>query len=90
MNQTKSKLIGDFFWYVDGLHVNHTYTTMAQLLLTKQMMKTDKWRMVSDDDMVLKAATKKAFSKEEHSLNNCAFLLKYTKITAKLGANSCT
>jgi len=48
---------------------------MAQLLLTKQMIKTDKWRMVSDDDMVLKAATKKAFSKEEHSLNNCAFFI---------------
>ncbi|MFE4706652.1 hypothetical protein [Peribacillus simplex] len=50
--------------YVDGLHVNHTYTTMAQLFLIKQMIKTDKWRIFSDDDMALKAAIKKAFSNE--------------------------
>lgn len=28
------------------------------------MIITDKWRIVSDDDMVLKAAIKKAFSNE--------------------------
>ncbi|WP_312476600.1 hypothetical protein [Neobacillus sp.] len=50
--------------YVDGLHINHTYTAMAQMLLIKQMVKTDKWRMVSDDDMVLKSAIKKVFSAE--------------------------
>ncbi|WP_043932214.1 hypothetical protein [Bacillus sp. EB01] len=50
--------------YVDGLHVNHTYTVMAQLFLIKQMINTDKWRVVSDDDMVLKSAVKKIFSDE--------------------------
>ncbi|WP_449536411.1 insertion element protein [Ferdinandcohnia sp. Marseille-Q9671] len=50
--------------YVDGLHINHTYTAMAQMFLIKEMVKTDKWRVVSDDDMVLKSAIKKAFSKE--------------------------
>jgi transposase-like protein len=50
--------------YVDGLHVNHTYTAMAQMVLIKEMLKTDKWRIVSDDDMVLKSAVKKAFSNE--------------------------
>jgi hypothetical protein len=50
--------------YVDGSHVNHTYSTMAQLFIIKQMIITDKWRIVSDDDMVLKAAIKKAFSNE--------------------------
>ncbi|HEY2420580.1 MAG TPA: hypothetical protein VGI04_04165 [Neobacillus sp.] len=28
----------------------------------KEMIKTDKWRVVSDEDMVLKAAIKKAIS----------------------------
>ncbi|MBT2724766.1 insertion element protein [Bacillus sp. ISL-46] len=50
--------------YVDGLHVNHTYTVIAQMFLIKDMVKTDKWRVVSDDDMVLKSAIKKAFSDE--------------------------
>jgi hypothetical protein len=50
--------------YVDGLHVNHTYTAMAQMFLIKQLVNTDKWRVVSDDDMVLKAAFKKAFVEE--------------------------
>lgn len=50
--------------YVDGLHVNHGYTAMAQLLLIKQLVKTDKWRIVSDDDIVLKSAYKKMFSDE--------------------------
>ncbi|MDP4084976.1 MAG: insertion element protein [Bacillota bacterium] len=50
--------------YVDGLHVNHTYTAIAQMFLIKQIIKTDKWRIVSDDDMVLKSAIKKVFSDE--------------------------
>ncbi len=50
--------------YVDGLHVKHTYTAMAQLFLIKQMVKTPKWRFVSDDDRVLKVAIKKAFAEE--------------------------
>ncbi|WLR55435.1 insertion element protein [Mesobacillus subterraneus] len=50
--------------YVDGLHINHTYTAMAQMFLIKQMVKTDKWRVVSDDDMVLKSAIKKVFAEE--------------------------
>lgn len=34
--------------FIDGLHVNDGYTKMAQLFLIKQMIKTDKWRVVSD------------------------------------------
>lgn len=50
--------------YVDGLHVNHSYTAMAQMFLIKQLVKTDKWRIVSDDDNVLKLSFKKAFAEE--------------------------
>jgi hypothetical protein len=37
---------------------------MAQLFLIKQLVRTEKWRVVSDDDMSLKAAIKKAFVEE--------------------------
>lgn len=50
--------------YVDGLHINHTYTTMAQMFLIKQMVKTPKWRFVSDDDKVLKLAIRRIFAQE--------------------------
>ena len=50
--------------YVDGLHVNHTYTAMAQMFLIKQMVKTPKWRFVSDDDRVLKLAIRRIFAEE--------------------------
>ncbi len=50
--------------FVDGLHINHSYTAMAHLFLIKKLIKTDKWRVVSDDDMVLKSAYKKIFSDE--------------------------
>jgi hypothetical protein len=50
--------------YVDGLHINHTYTIMAQMFLIKQMVKAGKWRIVSDDDNALKIAIKKIFADE--------------------------
>lgn len=50
--------------YVDGLHINHTYTIMAQMFLIKQMIKSGKWRIVSDDDNALKIAIKKIFADE--------------------------
>ncbi|MET3698873.1 hypothetical protein SAMN05877753_110109 [Bacillus oleivorans] len=50
--------------YVDRLHVNHTYTAIAQMFLIKQLVNTDKWHVVSDADMVLKGAIKKAFVEE--------------------------
>lgn len=39
---------------------------MAQLFLIKQMIRTDKWRVTSDNDMTLKSAYKKMFSEEIH------------------------
>ena len=50
--------------YVDGLHINHTYTVMAQMFLIKLMVKSNKWRIVSDDDNSIKIAVKKIFAEE--------------------------
>lgn len=72
--------------YVDGLHVNHTYTTMAQLFLIKQLVKTDKWRIVSDDDMALKSAIKKAFSDEIQQGNLHYFVNNFDKTLSRVDA----
>ncbi|MEK5065165.1 insertion element protein [Cytobacillus sp. FSL R5-0596] len=50
--------------YVDGLHVNPTYTTMAHYWLIKQMVKSNEWRMISDNDASIMTAFFRVFSKE--------------------------
>jgi transposase-like protein len=50
--------------YVDGLHVNPTYTTMAHFWLIKQMVKSNEWRMISDNDASIMTAFFRVFSKE--------------------------
>lgn len=50
--------------YVDGLHVNPTYTTMAHYWLIKQMIQADEWRMISDNDASIMTAFFRVFSKE--------------------------
>ncbi|WP_326182387.1 insertion element protein [Virgibacillus halodenitrificans] len=50
--------------YVDGLHVNPTYTTIAHYWLMKQMVKAKEWRMISDNDYSIKTAFFRVFSKE--------------------------
>ncbi|CAN7598046.1 insertion element protein [Peribacillus frigoritolerans] len=50
--------------YVDGLHVNPTYTTMAHYWLIKQMVKANEWRMISDNDASIMTAYFRVFSKE--------------------------
>lgn len=65
--------------YVDGLHVNHGYTAMAQLFLIKQMVKTNKWRIVSDDDATLKSAIRKIFANEINEGNAHYFVNTFDK-----------
>lgn len=36
--------------YMDGLHVNSTYTTIAHFWLIKQLIKASEWRFVTDED----------------------------------------
>jgi hypothetical protein len=50
--------------YIDGLHVNSTYTTFVQLWLLKQKINAKEWRFVTDEDASIMSALFRAFSKE--------------------------
>lgn len=50
--------------YVEGLHVNSTYTTIAHLFLIKQLVNASEWRFVTDKDYSLLTAYSRVFSKE--------------------------
>ncbi len=50
--------------YVEGLHVNSTYTTMAHYWLIKQLLNASEWRFVTDRDSSLMTACYRMFAKE--------------------------
>jgi hypothetical protein len=50
--------------YIDGLHVNSTYTTFAHLWLIKQMIKASEWRFVTDKDNSLMTVYSRVFARE--------------------------
>ncbi|MFC0213802.1 insertion element protein [Paenibacillus chartarius] len=50
--------------YIDGLHVNSTYTTIAHLWWIKQMVQADEWRFVTDEDYSIMTALYRVFAKE--------------------------
>lgn len=50
--------------YVEGLHINATYTTIAHLWLIKQLVKATEWRFVTDKDNSLMSSIYRVFSKE--------------------------
>ncbi|MDP4083497.1 MAG: insertion element protein [Bacillota bacterium] len=50
--------------YIDGLHVNSTYTTIAQYWLIKQLVKAMEWRFVTDKDNSLMTSIFRVFAKE--------------------------
>lgn len=50
--------------YVDGHHVNATYTTIVHFWLIKQMVNAKEWRMISDNDSSIMTAFYRVFSKE--------------------------
>lgn len=50
--------------YIDGLHVNSTYTTLAHFWHMKRLLKVKEWRFVSDHDTSIMSALMRAFSKE--------------------------
>lgn len=50
--------------YVDGLHVNATYTNIAHYWLIKQLVKANEWRMISDNDSSIKTAFYRVFAEE--------------------------
>jgi transposase-like protein len=62
--------------YVDGLHVNSTYTAIAHLWLIKQMVKSDNWRFISDEDHAIITAILRVFAKEIRHMDAHHFLCK--------------
>ena len=52
------------FVYVDGLHVNQTYTTVAHHWLIKRMIRSPKWRFITDDDNSLTTSINCIFMEE--------------------------
>lgn len=50
------------FVYVDGLHINHTYTTIAHLWHIKKLINTTKWRFILDNDNSLITSFHRAFT----------------------------
>lgn len=50
--------------YIEGVHVNSTYTTFAQLWLLKHTVKAGEWRFVTDEDSSIMTALFRAFKKE--------------------------
>ncbi|MDF2672543.1 MAG: hypothetical protein K0R09_808 [Clostridiales bacterium] len=50
--------------YIDGLHVVSSYTAFAHYWLIKNMIKTNKWRFVSDEDSSLMTPLFRVFAPE--------------------------
>lgn len=50
--------------YIDGLHINSTYTTIAHFWLIKQLIQASEWRFVTDEDNSLMTSLFRVFSKE--------------------------
>lgn len=50
--------------YIDGLHTNITYTSIAHFWLIKELLNADEWRFITDDDSSLKTSIIRVFSKE--------------------------
>lgn len=62
--------------YVDGLQVNSTYTSIAQLWLIKQMVHSKNWRFITDEDHSIKTAINRVFAKEICLMDAHHFLCK--------------
>ncbi|BAU29324.1 hypothetical protein DFP93_11642 [Aneurinibacillus soli] len=62
--------------YIDGLHVNSTYTTIAHFWLMKQMIHTNEWRFVTDEDFSIMTALFRVFAREVRRADAHHFLCK--------------
>lgn len=62
--------------YIDGVHVNSTYTTLAQFWLMKQMIHAKQWRFVSDEDSSIMSALYHVFADEVRKAEAHHFLCK--------------
>ncbi|MCM3708853.1 MULTISPECIES: insertion element protein [Cytobacillus] len=50
--------------YIDGLHINSTYTTIAHFWLIKQIVQASEWRFITDEDNSLMTSLHRVFAKE--------------------------
>jgi len=50
--------------YVGGLHITSTYTAIAHLWLIREMVKSKKWWLNTDDDNTIKTALLRVFAEE--------------------------
>jgi hypothetical protein len=50
--------------YIDGLHTNSTYTSMAHFWLIKELLNAKEWRFITDNDSSLMSAMYRVFSSE--------------------------
>lgn len=50
--------------YIEGVHLNSTYTTMAHYWLLKQSLKVIKWRFVTDEDNSIITSLYRIFANE--------------------------
>jgi transposase-like protein len=73
--------------YVDGLHVNSTYTAYAQYWLLKRMLNVDKLNFVCDDDLTLVNSIMRVFKDEikegKMNLFSCRLTKNFSKEEAK-------
>ncbi|WP_034760996.1 hypothetical protein [Rossellomorea vietnamensis] len=50
--------------YIDGLHINSTYTTIAHFWHLKQLLNAKEWRVTTDQDASINSALMRVFAKE--------------------------
>ncbi|UYZ20227.1 hypothetical protein [Mesobacillus jeotgali] len=71
------------FFYVDGLHVNQTYTTVAHLWHIKHLVQSPKWRFITDEDNSLKTAINRVFTNEIKNKDTYLFTTKINKALSR-------
>jgi transposase-like protein len=60
--------------YIEGLHTNSTYTTMAHFWLIKELLKAKEWRFITDNDTSLMSAMYRVFVEDFKSYSAHHFL----------------
>ncbi|THE08870.1 IS1 family transposase [Bacillus timonensis] len=65
--------------FIDGLHVNSTYTSIAHMWLLKQMINSKEWRFVTDEDATLMTSIYRVFSDEIRKYDAHHFLCQTDK-----------
>lgn len=69
--------------YIDGMHVDATYTAIAHYWLIRQMINAEKWRFVSDEDGSLMTALYRVFKDEIRDGRAHHFLCKVDRSKTK-------